>query len=141
MSNGRAALVEASEAKSAETKDVLTRRVSEIIIVPLTLVAETDDYGASRREMPQTRRRIDMRYDFPATIEYVTGSQSNDEIVHKGIIINLSSTGLGMYIFDLLPNGQQITIKSTLPIDSRTATICWTRKKDENFYRSGLKFT
>ena len=91
--------------------------------------------------MPYTQRRIDMRYDFPATIEYVTGSQSDDEVVHKGITINLSSTGLGMYLFDLFPNGQQITIKTALPVDSRTATIRWTSKKDDDFYRSGLKFT
>jgi hypothetical protein len=90
--------------------------------------------------MSHPQKRIDMRYDFPATIEYVTGSQAGGEVVHKGITINLSSTGLGMYLFDLLPNGQQIIIKTALPVDSRSATICWTRKKDENFYRSGLKF-
>jgi len=90
--------------------------------------------------MPHTRKRNDTRYDFPATIEYVTGSHADDEVVHKGITINLSSTGLGMYMFNLLPNGQQITIKTALPVDSRTATICWTSKRDENFYRSGLKF-
>lgn len=78
--------------------------------------------------MPHSLKRIDMRYDFPATIEYVMGSQTGDESVHKGVTINLSSAGLGMYIFDLLPNGQQITIKTALPVDSRTATICWTRK-------------
>lgn len=81
-----------------------------------------------------------MRYDFPATIEYVTGPQSDDQAVHKGVTINLSSTGVGLYLFDLLPEGQQITIRTTLPIDSRTAAICWTRREDDNFYRSGLKF-
>ena len=81
-----------------------------------------------------------MRYDFPATIEYVTGSQADNEVLHKGVTINLSSAGLGMYLFDLLPKGQQVTIKSTLPVDFRTAAICWTRKEDDNFYRSGLKF-
>ena len=79
--------------------------------------------------MQHTRKKIDMRYDFPSTIEYVMGSQAEDESVHKGITINLNSTGLGMYIFDLLPNGQLITIKTTLPVDSRTATICWTSKR------------
>jgi hypothetical protein len=90
--------------------------------------------------MPQTRKTRDARYDFPATIEYVKGSQTDDEVVHKAVTINLSTTGLGMYIFDLLPNGQLITIKTTLPVDSRTAAICWTRKEDDNFYRTGLKF-
>ena len=90
--------------------------------------------------MPHTRKRINTRYDFPATIEYVMGSQADDEPLHKGVTINLSSAGLGMYIFDHLPNGQQITIKTALPVDSRTATICWTSKKAEGFYRTGLKF-
>ena len=90
--------------------------------------------------MSHTRTRRDTRYDFPATIEYVIGSQVEDEVVHKGVANNLSSTGLGMYIFDLLPKGQRITIKTTLPVDSRTAAICWTRKEDVNFYRTGLKF-
>jgi c-di-GMP-binding flagellar brake protein YcgR len=91
--------------------------------------------------MTHTQKRIDVRYDFPSTIEYVMGAQENDGSVHKGVTIDLSPAGLGMYIFDLLPNGQQITIKSPLPVDSRTATICWTSKKGEGFYRSGLKFT
>jgi c-di-GMP-binding flagellar brake protein YcgR len=93
-----------------------------------------------RRSMPYSGLRRDTRYDFPATIEYVMGSQTGDEAVHKGVTINLSLTGLGLYIFDLLPEGQQITIKSALPVDARTATICWTRKEDDNFYRTGLKF-
>jgi ABC-type uncharacterized transport system permease subunit len=90
--------------------------------------------------MSYTRTRRDTRYDFPAMIEYVTGSQAADQVVRKGVAINLSSTGLSMYIFDLLPKGQRITIKTTLPVDSRTAVICWTKKKDVDFYRSGLKF-
>jgi hypothetical protein len=81
-----------------------------------------------------------MRYDFPATIEYVMGSQADHEVLHKGVTINLSSTGMCMYIFDPLPKGQQVTIKTALPVDFRTAAICWTRKVDDNFYRSGLKF-
>jgi c-di-GMP-binding flagellar brake protein YcgR len=90
--------------------------------------------------MSYTRTRQNSRYDFPATIEYVIGSQADDEVVHKAVTFNLSSTGLGMYMFDLLPQGEQITIKTTLPVDSRKAAICWTRKEDDNFYRTALKF-
>jgi hypothetical protein len=91
--------------------------------------------------MSYTRARKDTRYDYPATIEYVMGSSVDEQaVVYKGITNNLSSTGLGMYIFDVLPKGQQITIKTPLPVDSRTAAVCWTRKEDDNFYRSGLQF-
>ncbi len=91
--------------------------------------------------MSYTRTRKDTRYDYPATIEYVLGPPEDKEaVVHKAVANNLSSTGLGMYLFELLPKGQQITIKTTLPVDSRTAAVCWTRKEDDNFYRSGLQF-
>jgi hypothetical protein len=133
----RAAPIRASVAKGFNTKGVLTNKVTEIIIAPVAVV---HDPGSSRRDMPQTRKRRDARYDFPATIEYVKGSQTDDEVVHKAVTINLSSTGVGMYIFDLLPKGQQITIKTTLPVESRTAAICWTKRKDISFYRAGLKF-
>lgn len=90
--------------------------------------------------MSFTRTRENIRYDFPTTIEYVMVPHADDGVVHKAITINISSAGLSMYIFDLLPEGQQITIKTVLPVDSRTAAICWTRREDDNFYRSGLKF-
>ena len=79
------------------------------------------------------------RFDFPATIQYVLGSQADDEAARKGITIDLSAAGFCMYVFDPLPQGQKIIIKTALPVDSRTAVICWTRK-ESSLYRSGLKF-
>jgi hypothetical protein len=80
------------------------------------------------------------RYDFPSTIEYVLGSQADNEVARKGVTIDLSAAGLCMYIFDPLPHGQEIMIKTTLPVGSRTAAICWTKKEENSLFRSGLKF-
>lgn len=80
-----------------------------------------------------------MRYDYLATIEYVLGSQA-DQTARKGVTMDLSASGLCMYIFDPLPQGQKIVIKTALPVDSRTAVICWTRKEESSLYRSGSKF-
>ena len=90
--------------------------------------------------MPHVTTRKDPRYDFPSTIEYVLGSQADDEVARKGVTIDLSAAGLCMYMFDPLPHGQEIIIKTTLPVGSRTAAICWTRKEENSLYRSGLKF-
>jgi c-di-GMP-binding flagellar brake protein YcgR len=90
--------------------------------------------------MPYVTTRKDPRYDFPSTIEYVLGSQADDEAARKGVTIDLSAAGLCMYIFDPLPQGQKIIIKTALPVDSRTAAICWTRKEENSLYRSGFKF-
>jgi c-di-GMP-binding flagellar brake protein YcgR len=80
------------------------------------------------------------RYEFPSTIEYVLEAHMEDTEDRKGITIDLSAAGLCMYVFDLLPQGQKIIIKTVLPIDSRTAVICWTRIEKNSLYRSGLKF-
>jgi c-di-GMP-binding flagellar brake protein YcgR len=90
--------------------------------------------------MSYVSTRKSPRYDFPSTIEFVLGSQADDEATRKGVTIDLSAAGLCMYLFDPLPHGQKIMIKTALPVDSRTAAICWTKKEENSLYRSGLKF-
>jgi len=90
--------------------------------------------------MSYVSTRREKRYDYPATIDYVLGSQADGEMAHKGITIDLSATGLCMYLLDPLPQGQKIIIKTALPVDARTAVICWTRVEKTSLYRSGLKF-
>jgi len=87
-------------------------------------------------------KRKQTRYDFPATIEYTLEPRLDDGPVqvHKGVTVNISTGGLAAYVFDPLPEGQQIFIKTGLPVDCQNATICWTRKEDASFYLSGLKF-
>jgi c-di-GMP-binding flagellar brake protein YcgR len=90
--------------------------------------------------MSYVTTRKEPRYDYPSTIQYVVGSsQADDEAARKGITIDLSAAGFCMYVFDPLLQGQKIIIKTALPVDSRTAVICWTRK-ESSLYRSGLKF-
>lgn len=84
--------------------------------------------------------RKDRRYDYPSTIDYVLGHQAEGEAARKAITIDLSTAGLCMYILDPLPQGQKIIIRTALPVDFRTAVICWIRKEESSLYRSGLKF-
>jgi c-di-GMP-binding flagellar brake protein YcgR len=90
--------------------------------------------------MSYSAKRKNPRYDFPSTIEYVPGPQVEGEAARTGVTIDLSAAGLCMYMFDPLPEGQQIIIRTALPVDSRTAVICWTRNEASSLYRSGLKF-
>ena len=81
------------------------------------------------------------RYDYPSTIEYVLEAQEN-EAVRKGVSINMSLSGFSAYVFEALPVGQKIIIKTGIPVvQNQLATICWSRMKDPDFYVSGLKFT
>ncbi len=87
----------------------------------------------------KTEKRHEKRYPFPSTIDYILIHGSAAE-VHKGITRDVSQTGLGLYLFDPLPEGQTIYIQSPLPVGSRTATVCWIQKESDDFYKSGLRF-
>jgi c-di-GMP-binding flagellar brake protein YcgR len=85
-------------------------------------------------------RRRTTRYDFPSTIEFVLDPPLNNGKIHKGVTINISTSGLAAYVFDDLPEGQKIVIQTSLPVEHRNAMICWTKKEDQSFFLSGLKF-
>jgi len=89
--------------------------------------------------MSYASTRSDRRFDYPSTIQYVVESQADGEAARKGITIDLSATGFCMYVFDPLPQGQKIIIRTALPVDRRTAVNRWTRK-ESSLYRSGFKF-
>jgi hypothetical protein len=83
--------------------------------------------------------RTQARHDFLSSIEYVLDPPSNDERVRKGVIINITSEGLGVYILDQLPSGQKIIIQKGLPAGYQLAAVCWIRQEKAHFLRAGLK--
>ena len=85
-------------------------------------------------------RREHARYDFPHRIEYILNSETSDEIL-KAVAINISKTGLCLYIFNPLGEGQKMVFKSTLPVPFRTASVRWIKKIEDNFYKIGLMCT
>jgi len=87
----------------------------------------------------KTERRRERRYSFHSSVDYLLLQGSAAE-VHKGVTIDISDNGLGLYLFDSLPEGQTIIIQSALPAGSKAATICWIKKEREDFYKSGLRF-
>ncbi len=87
----------------------------------------------------KTGKRQEQRYSLHSTIDYILIHGAAAE-VHKGVTRDISDKGLGLYLFDPLPEGQTIIIQSELPVGSRTAKICWIKKESENLYKSGLMF-
>ena len=78
------------------------------------------------------------RYDFPQTIEYFVGSPTAGE-VHKAVTINVSRAGIGAYVFAPYQEGQELYIKTSLPVNCHLATVRWNKKVDESFYLIGLQ--
>jgi hypothetical protein len=83
--------------------------------------------------------REQTRHDFLSNIEFILEPPANGGTLHRGVIINLNSKGLGVYILEQLTAGQKIIIKTGLPIAHQQAAICWIRKEKASFCRAGLK--
>ena len=84
-------------------------------------------------------RREHSRYDLPSQIEYALVPDTTGK-VYKGVAIEVSYSGMRLYIFSFLPQGQKLAIKSALPASSQTATVKWIEKIEEGFYKTGLMF-
>jgi len=87
----------------------------------------------------KTDQRKDLRYSFPYTIEYVLDPHTSDKIF-KGLVVNISNSGLCLCIFQHLAEGQKIIIKSILPTSCQKAIVRWVNKYDNDSYLAGFKF-
>jgi PilZ domain-containing protein len=83
-------------------------------------------------------KRKEMRHDNISLIDYLVPGQEDD--LRTAITINISDGGLKVYLFEPLPIGQGLIIKSTLSVGCSSATIYWIKKEAERFYKVGLKF-
>jgi len=83
-------------------------------------------------------RRKDVRQPYPRVIEYSTAPTSDKKL--KGVAVNISNSGLALYIFSHLIHGQEILIRSFMPVDYRKASVRWVREIDEGILQAGFKF-
>jgi len=80
------------------------------------------------------------RRNYENTIHYCLNPRS-DEGLLIGYGIDISEFGISMVTSYLLQKGQEITIKSSLPVAHRSAIVRWIKKHKENWYQVGLEFT
>lgn len=88
--------------------------------------------------MPLEQRR-NLRYGFMYTVDYILNSAKTDEI-YNGVTIDISNSGLCLYTKNCLSEGQEITIKSVLPVYSENAVVRWAESVDESSYKVGMEF-
>ncbi|OGW37682.1 MAG: hypothetical protein A2010_03535 [Nitrospirae bacterium GWD2_57_9] len=84
-------------------------------------------------------KRVAERYAYPARIEYLLEAGPSGEL-QNGVAINISQSGLALYAFSPLAEGQEIVITSALPVDHRRAKIRWVRHEHDCMYKTGVKF-
>ncbi len=87
----------------------------------------------------ENQMRSHVRYDFHKEVEY-TINEAGAEKIFKGIIINISEAGLGLYVYNPLNRGQEIILKTDIRELNRKGNIRWCTQLGENIYKVGLMF-
>ena len=82
-------------------------------------------------------RRRHLRYTYLANTEYMLNPSTSGEIFECAVV-NVSESGMNLFISRPLDMGEEITIKGDVPNLTRTAVVRWTRKLG-GFYTVGLE--
>ncbi|MBW2974228.1 PilZ domain-containing protein [Candidatus Woesearchaeota archaeon] len=83
----------------------------------------------------QIDKRKHERLNFPYTIECY--DPYNDDEIIRGIAMNISVSGICLYIPQPFNKGQELTIKSVVYSSLQKATVCWSEKYDDDYYKVG----
>ena len=94
-----------------------------------------DDMAA----VDDSKKRRYERHAFSRAIEYVAPPGDAKRVI-KGYAINISEAGLCFASTDVIKEGQEIGIKTELPVMHRKGIVVWSRKIDETLYKAGLRF-
>ena len=82
------------------------------------------------------KRRYE-RYSFPRAVKYILIPDNNGR-VFDGFAVNISDCGLCISTPYILGKGQELTIKTKLPVSNQTGVVCWIKKFDDNLCKVGL---
>ncbi|TAN44112.1 MAG: PilZ domain-containing protein [Nitrospirae bacterium] len=85
----------------------------------------------------ENNNRRETRYPLVKTIYYTAESGKKSD-VFKGVVKNVSNSGLCIYLSGLVDEGKRISINSALPISCNKAVVRWVKQIDTGFYMAGL---
>lgn len=67
-------------------------------------------------------------------------SYSKRAKIHTGAAVNISDSGMCIYAFDRLKEGDTIEIVKDTPVPNQKATVRWVKECCEDFYKIGITF-
>ena len=80
------------------------------------------------------------RYAYPKVVRY-SAAGHEQEASCRGVVTNISRTGISLYIYTILPEGELITFQGDLPVEPRHAMVIWSREVSKDLFQAGLEFT
>ena len=84
-------------------------------------------------------RRRHPRRPHCQNVEFCLVSRPSGEIL-VGASVDLSDSGLCMYTFDELAQGENIEIKNALPVPYQKAVVRWVKNYAIDLYKVGIMF-
>ena len=83
---------------------------------------------------------IEKRIESRRLVYYPTRFALNPENTShwKGVIINISNSGLCIFSPNSLADGQEVIIKAPLPLLDERFVVCWSNKLLDDFFMVGL---
>ena len=87
-----------------------------------------------------TAQRSCKRNTYKANLEICLDSRPQDETL-IAISSNISASGVCIYTFRPLREGQGVIFKSNLPVPHKRATVRWVKQYNRSIYKVGVLFT
>jgi len=90
---------------------------------------------------PETERRKQPRNMFVRHVEYMLPPDTGmaDQEGSRGVTVNMSSSGLCLYVFKPLSAGQELKIIHGIP-GKKKAMVQWIEQITVDTYKAGLQF-
>jgi hypothetical protein len=85
-------------------------------------------------------RRREERSTFPHAVEYTVTPGAHGEIF-RAMCVDISSSGLCLYLRNCPDEKQKIVFKSGMPAPHRNATVRWCSRMKGDFFKAGLMFS
>lgn len=99
-----------------------------------------NSYGGNMALQKVDMRREE-RFPYLKTIKYICIPDTEED--SKGVTIDISKTGMSLYIFGpcCIREGIHVKAMDDLPLASTTGVVSWVRQVDQDLYRAGLQFS
>lgn len=90
--------------------------------------------------LQKTDLRSEERFPYLRTIKYVCIPDAAEDF--KGVTIDISKTGMSLYIFSpgCICEGIHVKVRDDMPLASTTGVVRWVRQVDQDLYRAGVQF-
>jgi hypothetical protein len=85
-------------------------------------------------------KRRHSRKNVISTVEFYSDTLNENEI-GEGFIANISESGLCLLTTNHLNKGQTIKIQNSVTVSFQTATVRWSERYRNLYYKAGLEFT